>query len=379
MPPEDFWNIAGRAGRVDQGDLGIVALAGHNDAKAEQLKEFIGRSVGALNSTLIDMVQRADAEGKLLQLETLSWQPGWSSFLQYLAHTYRQIGSHERFAAEVEQVLRGTLGFQALRKSHKGWADSLVQGVYNYAERIKGKPLKLVDATGFSWESVSNTLVRLNEANLTSEVWSPELFGTRRDDLQRMMGVLAPGARTAGAAQGGYGRPATRRRHAGADHLRLGAGTPAHRDGDGRTSRRRSGEDDESAGDEDPVAAMTRCCRSVFGRLTQTASWGLAALQSLTLGDSFDAMSADDQRVLRNLPARVYYGVNSDEAVALRLLGVPRTAAAPLAKSLGVGASEPLNEVRAKLRAANVDTWRTALGDRGESYHRVWSIIEGEG
>jgi len=84
MPPEDFWNIAGRAGRagrVDQGDLGIVALAGHDDGKAKQLEKFIGRAVGALNLTLIDMVQRAAASGGLLKLETLSWQPGWSSFL----------------------------------------------------------------------------------------------------------------------------------------------------------------------------------------------------------------------------------------------------------------------------------------------------------
>src|SRR3970040_920565 len=102
------------------------------------------------------------------------------------------------------------------------------------------------------------------------------------------------------------------------------------------------GDDGESTGDGDPVAAMTRCCRSVFGRLTQTASWGLAALQSLTLGVSFDAMSAEDQRVLRNLPARVYYGVNSDEAVALRLLGVPRTAAGPLARTLPVRGGETL-------------------------------------
>jgi hypothetical protein len=378
MPPEDFWNIAGRAGRVDQGDLGIVALAGHNDAKAQRLKEFIGRSVGSLNSTLIDMVQRAAAEGKLLQLETLSSQPGWSSFVQYLAHTYRQIGSHERFAAEVEQVLRGTLGFQALRRSQKSWADSLMQGVYNYAERIKGKPLKLVDATGFSWESVSNTLVRVSEANLTGEVWSPELFGTRRDDLRRMMGVLlqVPELReplkevTGGAQPDGdmlariicdwvQGRPLT---EMATDYF-----------------SKKSDDDEEDSGDGDPVAAMTRCCKSVFGRLTQTASWGLAALQSLTLGDSFDTMSAEDQRVLRNLPARVYYGVNSDEAVALRLLGVSRTAAAPLARSLHVVASEPLNDVRSKLRAAGVDIWEAALGDRGKSYHRVWSIIEGEG
>ena len=377
MPPEDFWNIAGRAGRVDQGDLGIVALVGQSEAKAEKLKEFIGRSVGALNSTLIEMVQRADAEGKLLQLETLSYQPGWSSFVQYLSHTYRQIGNHERFAAEVEQVLRGTLGFQALRKSHKGWADSLVQGVYNYAERIQGKPLKLVDATGFSWESVSNTLVRVNEANLTSEVWSPELFGTRREDLRRMMGVLLQVPELREPL-----KEVTGGEHPDGDMLARiicdwVQGRPLTEMATTYFSKS-SGEDEDSTGHEDPVAAMTRCCRSVFGRLTQTASWGLSALQSLTLGDSFDAMSADDQRVLRNLPARVYYGVNSDEAVALRLLGVPRTAAAPLAKSLRVRASEPLNEVRAKLRAANVNTWRTALGDRGESYHRVWSIIEGE-
>ena len=377
MPPEDFWNIAGRAGRVDQGDLGVVALAGHNDAKAAKLSEFIGRSVGALNSTLIDMVQKAAAEGHLLQLEALSWKPEWSAFLQYLAHTYRQIGDHERFAAQVEQVLRGTLGFQALRRSHRGWADGLVQGVYNYAERIQGKPLKLVDATGFSWESVSNTLVRLNKASLTSEMWTPELFGTRRGDLQRMVGVLLQ-------------VPELR------ESLKEVTGGPQP-DGD-TLSRiicdwvqgcslaemateyfaRGSGDDEAGRGDIDAVAAMTRCCRSVFGRLTQTASWGLAALQSLTIGDSFDSMSTDEQRVLRNLPARVYYGVNSDEAVALRLLGVPRTAATPLARSLGVGATEPLNEVRAKLRAAKVNTWDAALGDRGASYHRVWSIIAGE-
>jgi hypothetical protein len=75
----------------------------------------------------------------------------------------------------------------------------------------------------------------------------------------------------------------------------------------------------------------------------------------------------------------VYYGVNSDEAVALRLLGVPRTAATPLAKTLQVGGSEPLNEVRAKLRAAKGDAWTAALGERGQSYHRVWSIMEGDG
>ncbi len=375
MPPEDFWNIAGRAGRVDQGDLGIVALAGHDDTKVRKIEEFIGRSVSALNSTLIDMIQKVYAEGNVLRLETLSWRPEWSAFLQYLAHTYRQIGDHERFAAEVEQVLRGTLGFQALRRNHQGWADELVNSVYSYAERIKGKPLQLVDLTGFSWESVSNTLRRLNEAQLSSEVWSPDLFGRRRDDLQRMIGVLlqVPELReplkevTGGPRPDGdtlsriicdwvQGRPLA---EMATEYFAMKSG-------------------DEVEGYGDAVAAMTKCCTRVFGRLTQTASWGLAALQALTIGDTFDSLSANEQRTLRNLPARVYYGVNSDEAVALRILGVPRTAAVPLAQQLGVGTAEPLHQVRGRVREAGVDTWRAALGERGASYHHVWSIIEGE-
>jgi superfamily II DNA/RNA helicase len=374
MPPEDFWNIAGRVGRVDHEDIGVIALAGNNDMKVHQLRKFIDRSVGSLNSTLIEMVQQVAESGNLLQLETLAYHPSWSAFLQYLAHTYRQIGNHERFAAEVEQVLRGTLGFQTLRKSHRGWAEKLVQGVYNYAERIKGKPLKLVDMTGFSWESVAHTLIRLKQAKVTGEVWTPDLFTTRRDALRKMMGILleVPELReqlrdvTGGSNPNGntlariisdwvHGRPLT---EMAAEYF------TEHNEGKGKRT--------------DPTEAMTKCCQSIFGRLTQTASWGLAALQSLTLSDSLQSMTDEQQKILRNLPAHVYYGVNSDEALALRLLGVPRKAATPLARTLGFSSSDQLDSIRTKLRTADIEAWRTALGDHGSSYHRIWSIIEGE-
>ncbi len=377
MPPEDFWNIAGRAGRVDQGDLGVIALAAHNETKAARIEEFIGRSVGALNSTLIEMVQEAIESGHLFTLEKMARHPAWSAFLQYLAHTYRQIGNHERFASEVEQVLRGTLGFQELRKSHQGWADGLVDGVYNYAERIKGKSLKLVDVTGFSWESVSSTLFRLNEAGLKNVSWTPDLFESRRNELQRMVGVLleVPELRASLKEVTGGQQP-------GGDTLsRIICDWVQGRSLTDMATEYFAGErsnDEDGNGHVDPVTAMTRCCRSVFGRLTQTASWGLAALQSLTIGDSIESMSTEEQRALRNLPARVYYGVNSEEAVALRLVGVPRTAAEALARHIGVDASDSLYQVRAKVRGASVNDWESALGSQGVSYHRVWSILEGD-
>jgi hypothetical protein len=117
----------------------------------------------------------------------------------------------------------------------------------------------------------------------------------------------------------------------------------------------------------------------VFGRLTQTASWGLAALQSLSIADAFDQMPPPEQRMLRNLPARVYYGVNSDEAVALRLIGVPRMAAQPLVEKLSVVADEPLSKLRARLREKGPSIWTEAMGTPGPAYYRAWCIIEGEG
>lgn len=376
MPPQDFWNIAGRAGRVDQGDLGIVVLAAMNDDKQQELEQFVDRSVDELNSTLVQMVKAALTKGSLLELDSLSHQPGWSAFVQYLAHTYRQIGNHEQFAAQVEQVLRGTLGFQSLRRDHKGWADTLVRGVYAYAERIKGKPLGLVDATGFSWESVNATLARIGQEDLPDDVWSPDLFAGRRDDLRRMMGLLLkiPELRDPlEAVTDGTSPEGDKLARIICDWVQ---GRPLSDMATDYFSRSDVDESDDVA--VDSVAAMTKCCQSVFGQLTQTASWGLSALQSLTLGSSFDELSPDKQRSLRNLPARVYYGVNTDEAIALRLLGVPRTAAPMLARELAIKADEPLHRVRSRLRESDVGEWKKAMGERGESYYRVWSIIEGE-
>ena len=368
MPAADFWNIAGRAGRVDQGDLGVIALVADSDKKAADIKKFLDASVGELNSTLIGMVSKAMASGHGLKLDELAYDASWSAFVQYLAHTYRMIGNHEQFVAEVELVLRGTLGFQELRKSHKGWDQALVEGVSNYAKKLEGKSLKLVDLTGFSWESVSHTLMRLKENKISDDVWTPELFsGGGRKDLRRMMGVLlaVPELRqNLEDVTGGEGPDGNKLARIICDWVQ---GSPLNE------MATKYFKDTSSKNNE---SAITNCCRSIFGRLTQTASWGLSALQSLTIKD-FEGKSEDEQRMLRNLPSWVYYGVNTDEAVALRLLGVPRKAATPLAEELDVRVDDSLYQVRKKLIDADKSKWSSAMGDIGESYHRVWSIIEG--
>ena len=371
MPPEDFWNLAGRAGRVSQGDLGIVALAAGVPDKREKLEEFVARNVGALNSALIGMVQEADRLGLLTSLERLSYRPQWSAFLQYLAHTYRQIGDHERFAVEVEQVLRGTLGFQELRRSHPAMARRLVNGVRQYGGRLVGKPLALVDGTGFSMESVQNTLQRLSESRITAESWSPELFEGPQPHLRTMMGILLE-------------VPELRENLRDVIHEEAPTGDTLARVVcdwvQGRSLSEIASEYFEVTrrGQRDTTAAMTKCCQRLFGKLTQTASWGLAALQTLTFREEFEKLPDAEQRTLRNLPARVYYGVNSDEALAYRLVGVPRTAASPLADALNLPPETPLHRIRHTLRDRGESLWSDALGDMGPVYRTVWSVVEGE-
>lgn len=372
MPPEDFWNLAGRAGRVDQGDLGIVALAAGTPEKRGKLEEFVARNVGALNSALVAMVQEAQKLGHLTSLEKLSHRPQWSAFLQYLAHTYRQIGDHDEFAMQVELVLRGTLGFEELRRSHPALAKQLVTGVRRYGGRLVDKPLGLVDSTGFSMETVLNTLRRLSRDRITEAVWTPELFEGPRPHLRKMMGILLE-------------VPELRENLRDVIQEEAPSGETLARVVcdwvQGRSLSEIASEYFEvttRSGEPDTTAAMTKCCQRLFGRLTQTASWGLAALQTMTFREDFDKLTEDEQRTLRNLPARVYYGVNSDKALGYRLIGVPRTAAGPLAETLDLPANTPLPAMRDTLRDRGDGPWRSALGEIGSIYRKVWSVVEGE-
>jgi hypothetical protein len=246
-------------------------------------------------------------------------------------------------------------------------------GVRAYGERIAGKPLSLVDSTGFSWESVSATLSRLAEERITRDVWDPDqLFRTDNRNLQKLMGILlsVPELReNLTAATGGRGPDGDLLARIVRSWVN-GASLPEM--ADEYFSMDRGGNRVE------PTKALTDCCKNVFGRLAQTASWGLAALQTLNIGDAFNNLPENEQQTLRNLPARVFYGVNTNEAIVLRLLGVPRGAAQPLAQTLGDSLQQvALSQVRTLLSQADVSIWSQAMGERGHVYFKVWKILEG--
>jgi len=356
MPPDDFWNIAGRAGRVDQGSLGVVALVADTNAKAETLKEFINKQSGDLNSALLKLATEAD--DFLTDLDSIVYRnPEWSSFLQYLAHTYRQMGKPDTFIEQVEQVLRGTLGFEKLRAHNSTLANKLLSGIHTYTDYLKrpNQPLKLVDSTGFSLQSINTVLTHKGDINNSS--WDSEnLFTNRSNTLEDMMGILlrVPELR---------------------DNLEdaTGGNSP---DGNKLALIIKDWVNGKSIADIASLhfdGNMTKCGQNLFGRLTQTTSWGIGALLSITAGD----LPEEQYKQLRNLPSRAFYGVNDDSAIVLRLLGIPRTAAMPLANSMSDVLNKPLPQVRNSLKSLPDQQWAEALGENALVYKKIWYILEG--
>lgn len=363
MPAEDFWNIAGRAGRVSQGQLGVVALIAKNEDEVAARKDFIRRNTGDLNSALIQLAQAAG--NKLSNLGMIVYRhPEWSSFLQYLVHTYRQMGEPANFSDQIEQVLRGTLGFEKLRTSNSQIARRLLSGIATYVTYLSspGQPLKLVDSTGFSLQSIKTVMT--HRGNIGPDSWNRDrLFRDGDRTLQDMMGVLlrVPELReNLNAVLDG--------RAPDGDKLALILKDWVNGE-EITTIAARHFTDDGT----DRVTALTKCGQNLFGKLAQTSSWGLNALLAIT-GSS---LSEDERSRLANLPSQVFYGVSTDEAITLRLLGVPRRAATHLARTLNISAGESLPSVRQRLAALSDEQWNSALGPSGNVYRKAWRIIEG--
>ncbi|MHC6050348.1 DEAD/DEAH box helicase [Ralstonia solanacearum] len=366
---EEFWNIAGRVGRAGQQGIGLVALCAEDNVRAERYEKFVQRNVLELNSSLISMVSRLfDDHGENVDLAVHSPKQEWSNFLQYLVHTYRQIGRH-RFADQIEAVLRGTLGFRTLEDIRPDLIRPFVNSVRRYAEGFAGSEgaLKLVDMTGFSLESVKGVLGRLRETHVDANAWNADtLFQPNNRLLKEMMGVLlqVPELRENLEAGGGGGADGNRLARILCSWVN-GASIPDIAEEYFTTEK------------DQGHSATEKCCKAVFGKLAQAASWGLASLQAMTASEAIENMADEQKRSVLNIPSMALYGVRSNDALALRFAGVPRAAAIAMANSGFLAAGDNTTLLRAKLLDQNATPWKNALGEsRGSMYQRVWKILE---
>ena len=381
MSPREFWNLAGRAGRIEHDSVGVVGLAEGTDRDAQI--EFVSRSTGALVSRLVTLLDGLASEGKLASLSEVLWQDQWEDFRCYIAHLWVEKNNLDAVLADSEQLLRQTYGYTTLRNDpvSRPKADALLEATQSYARRLSEMPsgiAELADSTGFSPEGVNAAMAGLRnlEEKLTPADWSPEsLFGDG-GQMAALFGVMlkVPQLKERLEEIGGQGF----------DRTRISEITRDWVNGKGLHDIAREYFTREN--DESGTAALSDACKAIYRAIVNNGTWGVSALSRVS-GLDFDALSETERRRINALPAMIYHGVRSEDAVLMRMNAAPRSAAEALGdlyRDLTGKDDSRYSVGRARdfLKALTLEEWSRARPTdaalSGSGYKRVWKVLSGE-
>ena len=372
MPVDQFWNIAGRSGRLDQDPLGLALFVTRKSEDREVIQEYVSQEISALASYLERMVDSVlEARGEL-DLDTLVHEPEWSTFTQFIAHAYRVANRPADFVARTETLLQSTLGYQRLRSTRPQIAQVLLQATRNYMARLQDVDpgvLASVDQTGFSPRTVQMLFGEGQIVKRRVGEWSPSgLFSSGSRALGELIGLLLQVEELDfQTEEGGYGAS-------------IGRIVSSWVRGVSVSEIAR-----QFFPDEDPTKSVTDCCRRLFGNILPNATWGFGALQTLGVSDEqLRSVPLAQQLEIRSVPAMLFYGVDTLDGVVMRNLNVPRLIAKQMGERFGRdvrGLEGRMGRARDWLNEQPVAAWQEVVptGSRlnGAEYRRVWAIING--
>jgi len=378
MPVRDFWNLAGRAGRMNHDSIGVVGLAAGNEP--DKIVEYVSRATGELVSRLVNMLGELDNAGRLNELETVIQDEQWEDFRCYVAHLWSEKKNLDAVLADTEQLLRHTFGYGVLRTSAKGraQADKLLEVTKSYARKLSKNPGRatLADMTGFSPEGIGRALAGMDHLprKLTPADWTPESLFGKGTGIADLFGVMLriPQLKNSLEEIGGDGF----------EKKRIGELTQAWMQGDSIHKIA------ESFFKGDQTKTITAACKAIYKNLANTGTWGLAALSKLpNSGIDFEKLSESERRRINTLPAMIYHGVKTEEAVLMRMNSAPRSVAERLGKEFKKntgksGGETSVNEVRDFLKGMEASDWNrvrpktTTLS--GSDYKNIWELLSGE-
>lgn len=381
MSPRMFWNLAGRAGRIDQESVGIVGLASGNDPDGN--RRFVSQTTGALISRLISLLDEVERQGKLNQLSLVIQQDQWSDFRCYVAHLWNEKKNLDAVLAETQQLLRNTYGFGVLQErsdnSARQKAQALLRATSDYARKLADNPgpALLADATGFTPEGVASALAGLHQLDrkLTPSDWEPSsLFGdTGSSPLPSLIGIMMRIPEIKGALSEISSQGLSQQHIANITRAWV----------DGRSIQEIA---QQFFGNKTGTEAITSTCKAIYRALTNNGPWGLSALCKLS-GIDFDQLSPEEKRRINSLPAMIYHGVKTEAAVLMRMNSVPRSIAEPLGKEFErkVGApagNQTVGVARGFLQTLNDGDWGRfapkGAAMSGRDYREIWARLSGE-
>ncbi|MVF24615.1 DEAD/DEAH box helicase [Methylocaldum sp. BRCS4] len=381
MSPREFWNLVGRAGRIGHDSVGVVGLAEGKDRDA--LIAFISKNTGALASRLVTLLDELAEQGSLSNLSEVLWQDQWEDFRCYIAHLWAEKKNLDAVLADSEQLLRQTYGYTSLRNdpTQRSKAEALLAATQSYARKLADMPAgvaELADSTGFSPEGVTQAMkgMRNLEEKLTPSDWAPEsLFGDG-GKIANLFGVMlkVPQLKQQLEEISGEGFDQTRLSDITRDWV------------NGRRLDDIAREYFSKERDENGTAALSDACKAIYRAIVNNGTWGISALSRVS-GLDFEALSETERRHINALPAMIYHGVRSEEAVLMRMNSAPRSTAEALGglyrEITGEDESRySVGRARDFLKGLSARDWNHVRPNNaalsGSGYKRVWEVLSGE-
>ncbi len=381
MSVREFWNLAGRAGRIGHDSVGVVGLAEGTDKQA--LIDFVSRNTGVLVSRLVTLLESLAEEGKLANLSEVLSQDQWEDFRCYIAHLWAEKKDLDAVLADSEQLLRQTYGYTTLRNDpdQRDKAEALLSATQSYARKLAAMPqgtAELADSTGFSPEGVTRARASLwnLESKLTPSDWTPESLFGNGGKFADLFGVMlkVPQLKQQFEDIGGKG----------VDGIRISNITRDWVNGKGLEDIAQEYFSRER--DEYGTRALTDACKAIYRAIVNGGTWGVSALSRMPEFD-FDDLPESERRRINALPAMIYHGVCTEDAVLMRMNGAPRSAA----EALGGLYREITGEDEGRYSVSRARNFLRELSDQewnhvrppdaalsNSDYKRVWEILSGE-
>lgn len=345
--PSEFWNLAGRAGRVGLADNGLVLFT--NPSHQEHLDRYSEALSTSLVSAIMTVLDNLDPDGDLKE-QYRAFAP-IRPFIQYLAHAAAKSSARDALrnleALIGQSLVNQQVTSEAMSRKLRALARSYLQQLIPTSPQM----VRLADSSGLGTFSFS------------------QLYATLRNDPILSQG---PGA-VVGSGLEGYRALVEALRWLPELDLAIGYGSgPMSVEAVARTVQAWvAGEPIHRIATTFPGGSEDKrvrdAARYLNGTISQTLSWGAHAFMRgfvATGGRNVDAPPSDEI-----LPSMIQYGVRTPEAVVASFLGVPRSFAEAVGHEyrsrFGAVTPDTAPELREFLETADVEVWEHVVRRSG--------------
>lgn len=352
MPTRDFWNLAGRVGRVGQDSIGWIGIACKNQNCIHDVASYVKQASVDLLSQFESAIDKAFKYQNEDFSRWLFVDERWSALLQYISHLRLQIDDLNMFINRLEEKLNGTLGFRQISNEKKQF---IISKLKDYVKDLSLEYAQRADSTGFSTITVGQMINRLKEANILPSAWNKEqLFNEQNQTMQKLVGIMLntyeirKSLEEIKSGEKGFNQNSISK-------LII----------DWVNGKKISEMARILFPNENISTSIEKVTKAIYRSITNMATWGIAALQKMpTSGINWNDLSDTEKKKMMNLPAYIHYGVNTDEGVLMRKANVPRS----IANNLGSIYKEQFGDEIFIKNTSEVTQWLNSLNDK------IWQI-----